>query len=104
MANRYWVGGTGDWDASTTTHWSSTSGGSGGSSVPSTTDYVFIDSNSGSGIITLQYSPTVLQVKFTNYAGTLNTNNFVIHTSGRIRPNIRYTDYTKPTNSWHDER
>jgi len=33
MAVRYWVGGTGNWDNSDTTHWSATTGGAGGSSV-----------------------------------------------------------------------
>ena len=30
MANRYWVGGAGTWDTTTTTHWSASSGGTGG--------------------------------------------------------------------------
>jgi hypothetical protein len=56
--DRYWVDGTGDW--SDTSHWSSTSGGSGGFSVP-TTGNVFIDSNSGlsGGIITLDTVVTI---------------------------------------------
>jgi len=45
MANRYWVGGTGDW--SDTSHWSLTSGGVGGQAVPTSVDDVFIDDNSG---------------------------------------------------------
>ena len=36
MANRYWVGNGGNW--SDTAHWSTTSGGSGGASVPTSTD------------------------------------------------------------------
>lgn len=47
MANRYWVGGTGNWDT-TTTHWSTSSGGAGGASVPTASDSVFFDANSGS--------------------------------------------------------
>ena len=47
MANRYWVGGTGNWDT-TTTHWSATSGGAGGATVPTAADSVFFDANSGS--------------------------------------------------------
>lgn len=43
MANRYWVGGTGTWDASTTTNWSATSGGAGGASAPTSVDDVFFD-------------------------------------------------------------
>ena len=46
MADRYWVGGTGNWDT-TTTNWSATSGGAGGASVPTTADNVIFDANSG---------------------------------------------------------
>lgn len=46
MAARYWVGGTGTWDA-TTTHWSATSGGAAGASVPTSADDVYFDSGSG---------------------------------------------------------
>jgi len=42
-AGRYWVGGSGTWDATTTTNWSATSGGAGGASVPTSTDDVFFD-------------------------------------------------------------
>lgn len=45
MASRYWVGGTGSWDA-TTTHWSATSGGAGGATVPTAADDVFFNSAS----------------------------------------------------------
>lgn len=44
MANRYWVGGSGNWKD--TPHWSATSGGAGGASVPSFSDDVFFDANS----------------------------------------------------------
>jgi hypothetical protein len=47
MADRYWVGGTGNWTSINTANWSATSGGSGGASVPTTSDKVYIDSNSG---------------------------------------------------------
>jgi hypothetical protein len=54
MADRYWVGGTGNWDA-TTTNWSATSGGAGGASVPTLNDDVFFDalSNLTSYTVTL---------------------------------------------------
>ena len=52
MANRYWVGGTGTWDASSTSHWSSTTGGSSGASAPVAADSVFFNSNSGTGTCT----------------------------------------------------
>jgi hypothetical protein len=46
MANRFWVGGSGTWDASDTSHWSATSGGSSGASVPTVSDDVTFDANS----------------------------------------------------------
>jgi hypothetical protein len=47
--NRYWVGGTGDWDS--TTKWSASSGGASGASVPTAFDKVFVDTSSGTGTI-----------------------------------------------------
>lgn len=46
MANRYWVGGTGTWDTTTTTNWSASSGGASGASVPTAADTVIFDANS----------------------------------------------------------
>ena len=43
MANRYWVGGAGTWNTSTTTNWSATTGGAGGASAPTAADSVFFD-------------------------------------------------------------
>lgn len=45
MANRYWVGGTGNW-TDNTNHWSESSGGSPGASLPNSLDDVFFDVNS----------------------------------------------------------
>jgi hypothetical protein len=45
MANRYWVGGTGNW-SDNTNHWSDTSGGSPGASKPTSADNVYFDENS----------------------------------------------------------
>jgi hypothetical protein len=43
MANRYWVGGTGTWDTTSTTNWSASTGGASGASVPTASDSVFFD-------------------------------------------------------------
>ena len=43
MADRYWVGGAGTWDTTTTTHWSATSGGTAGASVPTAADNVIFN-------------------------------------------------------------
>jgi len=53
MANRYWVGGSGTWDASSTTNWATTSGGSSGASAPTSSDNVLFDANSGDGAISI---------------------------------------------------
>lgn len=45
MAARYWVGGAGNW--SSTTKWSTSSGGASGASVPTSADDVIFDANSG---------------------------------------------------------
>jgi hypothetical protein len=49
MATRYWVGGTGNWDATSTTNWSATSGGASGASAPTAVDDVIFDANSNTG-------------------------------------------------------
>lgn len=56
MATYYWVGGTGTWNTSTTTNWATSSGGTGGAGVPTLTDQVIFDGNSGSGTVTLSGS------------------------------------------------
>jgi hypothetical protein len=43
MANRYWVGGAGTWNTSSTANWSASSGGASGASAPTATDDVFFD-------------------------------------------------------------
>jgi len=54
MATRYWVGGAGTWDSSSTTHWSATSGGASGASAPTSADDARFDTNSGaSGTVTI---------------------------------------------------
>jgi hypothetical protein len=46
MADRYWILGTGTWDSTNTANWSTSSGGAGGASVPTSADNVFFDANS----------------------------------------------------------
>jgi hypothetical protein len=56
MADRYWVGGTGTWNTTSTTNWSATSGGPNGASVPTTSDNVFFDGASAAGNYTVSTS------------------------------------------------
>ena len=51
-ADRYLVG-TGSRNWNDTANWSTTSGGSGGASVPTSADNVFFDANSGTGTVTV---------------------------------------------------
>lgn len=53
MADRYWVWWTWNWDASTTTHWSASSWGAGGASVPTSSDNVIFDSLSNATAYTV---------------------------------------------------
>lgn len=72
MANRYWVGGTGAWNGTNTTNWSASSGGAGGASVPTTSDAVFFDSNSGVGTVTISTGNLGAQlINCATFTGTL---------------------------------
>jgi hypothetical protein len=53
MATYYWVGGTGTWDSSTTTHWASSSGGAANAGVPTSADNVIFDTLSGTGTVSV---------------------------------------------------
>lgn len=72
MANRYWVGGTGTWDTTSTANWSSASGGAPGASAPNAADVAFFDANSGTGVATLGEPVTCLRLTMTGYAGGLD--------------------------------
>ena len=61
MADRFWVGGSGTWDASDKTHWAASSGGAGGESIPGSNDTVIFDSNSGRGTVLVDHPSLVLQ-------------------------------------------
>jgi hypothetical protein len=56
MADRYWVGGNGQWNTTNTTNWSETSGGAGGASIPTSADNVFFDEASAAGNYTVSTS------------------------------------------------
>ena len=67
---RYWVGGAGTWDTTTTTNWSTASGGTGGASVPTSADSVIIDVSSGTPPYTITCT-TGTVIRF----GSLNMTN-----------------------------
>ena len=60
MATRYWVGGSGNWDATSTANWSTSSGGASGASAPTSVDDVIFDasSNVATGAFTVTVTGT----------------------------------------------
>jgi len=66
MALRYWVGGSGN--VNDTNHWSTSSGGSGGASVPGGADTAVFDSSSGTGTCTVNvaFSPQGIDQQVNN--------------------------------------
>ena len=103
MADRYWVGGSGTWDNSSTANWAATTGGASGASAPTNADNVFFDTNSGTAAtvtvaatavslsttvnksdinLSLSGSPTLCTAAgtFTFTAGTLTLNNNTLST------------------------
>jgi hypothetical protein len=79
MADRYWVGGgsSTNWSATGSTNWASSSGGANNQSVPTTTDNVFFDANSGSGASVISASIAVMKVDCTGFTGTITHNSGV---------------------------
>lgn len=71
---RYWVGGTGTWDATTTTKWSASSGGAGGASVPTSADAVIFDSASNATAYTVTCTATQLRCGSLTISGPASGN------------------------------
>jgi len=74
--NCYWIGGTGTWDNSSTTHWSFTSGGTTCTCLPSaTTDKATFDASSGGGTVTADSTlnnSTFQSITMGAFTGTLD--------------------------------
>ncbi len=86
-ANAYWVGGTGNW-SDATNHWAATSGGAAGAgNLPGSTTNVFFDSNSGSGTVTLDTSPTVADLNDTSANITITPNSTILTITGNSTVN-----------------
>lgn len=82
MANRYWVGGSGTWDTTSTANWSATTGGTGGASAPGIADVAIFDANSGTGTVTLGETVSIFRAIWTNYAGSFDPSTFEINCVG----------------------
>jgi Putative peptidoglycan binding domain len=70
-ASRFWVGGTGSWDATAGTKWATSTGGVGGSAVPTAIDNVFFDANS-TGTVSVTAAATAVNVDFTGFTQTFS--------------------------------
>jgi hypothetical protein len=71
MATRYWVGGAGTWDSSSTTNWSATSGGSSGASAPTFADDAIFNSLGGTGTVTIASGATCRILTWTSTTLTM---------------------------------
>ena len=71
MADRYWVGGTANWDATAGSKWATTDGGAGGASVPTSSDNVFFTAASGAVTVTITTSVSMLNLTCTGFTGTI---------------------------------
>jgi fibronectin-binding autotransporter adhesin len=71
---RYWRGGTGTWDATTTTNWATTSGGAGPASVPTSADAVVFDTLSNATAYTVTCTATQLRCAALTMAGPATGN------------------------------
>jgi len=84
MADRYWVGGAGTWDATTTTNWATTSGGAGGASAPTSTDNVIFDSLSNATLYTVTVGNNAVCEDFTVAAPLTGAVTFSLAATARI--------------------
>lgn len=96
MANRYWVGGTANWDATAGSKWALTSGGAGGQAVPTSSDDVFFDAASGAVIATVTATANCLSLDFTGFTGefagssTVNVNANLTFSTGMTQSHIAW--------------
>lgn len=99
MADRYWRGGSGTWDTTSTTNWSTTSGGAGGASVPTSADNVIFDQT---GPYTVTLTGALLCLNFTvtgssttfSSTGTINVKGNWSIVSGTVCSNTGAISFT----------
>lgn len=85
MANRFWVGGAGTWNTSSTANWSASSGGASGASAPTAADDVFFD-QAGT------YTVTITNSRCNNITVSAGTVTFSMVTAGpQITGSLSFT-------------
>lgn len=85
VPTRYWVGGTSTWDTTIGTKWATTSGGTGGASIPTQWDDVIFDATSGTVTVTIASSNiTCYDLNFTGFTGTFAASSFTTQIYGSL--------------------
>jgi len=92
VADRYWVGGTASWDGTAGTKWATTSGGTGGASVPTKSDDVFF-TNLSTGTCTIATGNTgAKSINCTGFTGTIaGSANMEVEGSVTLSSGMNYT-------------
>lgn len=81
-ANRFWVGGAGNW-SDNANHWSATSGGAPGAAIPGAGDDAIFDANSGlaaATIVVINQNISIRTLNFSAVAASFVFNNAATHT------------------------
>lgn len=80
--NRYWISSsTSNWN--NTANWSTSPGGAGGASVPTTGNVAVFDGSGGrNGACNLDIAPTVGGISMSGYTGTIDLNGFTLTSTG----------------------
>ena len=82
-ADRYWVGGTANWDGTASSKWSDTSGGAGGQAIPTGADNCYFNASS-TGTVTIASGNTGCgNIDLTGFTGTL-AGSTAINVSGSL--------------------
>jgi hypothetical protein len=92
VADRFWVGGTANWDGTAGTKWATTSGGAGGASVPTSADDVFF-TNLSTGTCTISAGNTgAKSINCTGFTGTIaGSTNITVSGSITLVAGMTYT-------------
>ena len=72
MASKFWIGGTGTWDNTNNTNWSTSSGGANNTTHPTSGDTVTLDAASGGGTVTLGADISISSITGGAFTGILN--------------------------------
>lgn len=97
MADRYWVGGAGTWNATALLKWALTSGGIGGQAVPTAADDVYFDAASGAVAVLIGAS-TCKNLTFTGFTGSLGASTSTLNCSGSLTMIPITSDWTGTIN------